>query len=124
MQPLQLFDTAFRQDEWLAQRQSLISANIANANTPGYKAKDIESFDDVMRKAAPMAVTDPRHISADGDIGTVRNVNTDEAEVLESGNNVSLEEEFLKSADVSRSYSMNTQIIKTFSRMLQSATKA
>ena len=123
MQPLQLFDTAFRQNEWLAQRQSLISANIANANTPGYKAKDIESFDEVMRKAVPMSVTDPGHLSSDGDTSTVRNVNTDEAEVLESGNNVSLEEEFLKSAEVSRDYSMNTQIIKAFSRMLQSATK-
>jgi flagellar basal-body rod protein FlgB len=123
MQPLQLFDTAFRQNEWLAQRQSLISANIANANTPGYKAKDIESFDEVMRKAVPMSVTDSGHLSSDGDTGTVRNVNTDEAEVLESGNNVSLEEEFLKSAEVSRDYSMNTQIIKAFSRMLQSATK-
>ena len=63
MQPLQLFDTAFRRNEWLAQRQSVISANIANANTPGYKAKDIESFDDVMRKAVPMSVTDPQHLS-------------------------------------------------------------
>ena len=124
MQPLQLFDTAFRRNEWLAQRQSLISANIANANTPGYKAKDIESFDDVMRKAMPMSVTDPQHLSAGGSAGAPRNVNTDEAEVLESGNNVSLEEEFLKSSDVSRNYSMNTQIIKAFSRMLQSATKA
>lgn len=124
MQPLQLFDTAFRRNEWLAQRQSLISANIANANTPGYKAKDIESFDDVMRKAMPMSVTDPQHLSVGDSAGVARNANTDEAEVLESGNNVSLEEEFLKSSDVSRNYSMNTQIIKAFSRMLQSATKA
>ena len=104
MQPLQLFDTAFRRNEWLAQRQSLISANIANANTPGYKAKDIESFDDVMRKAMPMSVTDPQHLSVGDSAGVARNANTDEAEVLESGNNVSLEEEFLKSSDVSRNY--------------------
>ena len=71
-----------------------------------------------------MAVTDPQHLSSGDSAGTARNVNTDEAEVLVSGNNVSLEEEFLKSSDVSRNYSMNTQIIKAFSRMLQSATKA
>jgi flagellar basal-body rod protein FlgB len=124
MQPLQLFDMAFRRNEWLAQRQALISANVANANTPGYKAKDIESFEDIMRNSMPMTVTDPKHMAVGGAAGAPRDVNADEAEVLESGNNVRLEEEFLKSNDVARSYSMNTQIVKTFSRMLQSVTKA
>ena len=63
MQPMQLFDLAFRQNEWLAQRQSVISSNIANANTPGYKAKDVESFDDAMSKSVPMAATDPQHLA-------------------------------------------------------------
>jgi flagellar basal-body rod protein FlgB len=123
MQPLQLFDTAFRRNEWLAERQALISANVANANTPGYKAKDIESFEDVMRNSLPMTVTDPKHLSVGGGVGEPRNVNSDQAEILHSGNNVSLEEEFLKSSEVARNYAMNTQIIKAFSRMLLSATK-
>lgn len=124
MQPMQLFHLAFSQNEWLAQRQSVISSNIANANTPGYKAKDIESFDDVMRQSVPMAVTDPQHL-APADIGTaLQNGGSSEAEVLVSGNDVNLEQEFLKSNDVMRSYTMNTQIMKTFDRMLQSVTKA
>jgi flagellar basal-body rod protein FlgB len=125
MQPLQLFDLAFRQNEWLAQRQSVISANIANANTPGYKAKDIESFDDVMRKSLPMTVTDGQHLSS-GDAGTVRSGDDEasKAEVLVSGNDVSLEQEFLKSGEVMRSYSLNTQILKTFDRMLQSVARS
>lgn len=124
MQPMQLFDLAFRQNEWLAQRQSVISSNVANANTPGYKAKDIESFDDVMRKSVSMTVTDPQHLSSG--IGTFRQAEdgSSEAEVLVSGNDVNLEQEFLKSNDVMRSYSMNTQIMRTFDRMLQSVTKA
>jgi flagellar basal-body rod protein FlgB len=40
-----------------------------------------------------------------------------------SGHDVSLEQEFLKSNDVMRSYSMNTQILKTFTTMLQTVTK-
>jgi flagellar basal-body rod protein FlgB len=126
MQPLQLFATAFSQNEWLAQRQSLISENIANASTPGYKAKDIASFEDVMDSsgAMSMAVTNPRHMQANGDApGSARTVEANESEVLQSGNNVSLEKEFLKSADVTRQYTLNTQIIKTFNRMLLSATK-
>lgn len=126
MQPLQLFATAFSQNEWLAQRQSLISANIANANTPGYKAKDVVSFEEVMNasNATSMAVTNPRHMQADGGApGSARTVEEKEPEVLQSGNDVSLEKEFLKSADVSRQYTLNSQIIKTFNRMLLSVTK-
>lgn len=124
MQPLQLFDLAFRQNEWLAQRQSVISQNVANANTPGYKAKDVESFEDAMRKAVPMAVTNADHFSPAGDaVVQARDNDPYQAEVLVSGNDVSLEQEFLKSNDVMRSYSMNTQILKTFANMLQTVTK-
>ena len=124
MQPLQLFDLAFRQNEWLAQRQSVISQNIANANSPGYQAKDVESFEEAMRKSVPMAVTNPDHFSPAGD-GVVQARDNDpyQAEVLVSGNDVSLEQEFLKSYDVMRSYSMNAQILKTFNNMLLTATK-
>ena len=41
-----------------------------------------------------------------------------------SGNDVNLEQEFLKSNDVMRSYTMNTQLMKSFDRMLQSVTKS
>jgi flagellar basal-body rod protein FlgB len=124
MQPLQLFDLAFRQNEWLAQRQSVISENIANANTPGYKAKDVESFEDVMRRSVSMATTNAEHLTApdDGTVPASEN-DPDRAEVTVSGNDVSLEQEFLNSGEVMRSYSMNTQILKTFSNMLQSVTK-
>ncbi len=124
MQPLQLFDLAFRQNEWLTQRQSVISQNVANANTPGYKAKDVESFEDAMRKSVPMAVTKADHFSPSGDgLVQARDNDPQQADVLVSGNDVSLEQEFLKSNDVMRGYSMNTQILRTFSGMLRTVTK-
>lgn len=124
MQPMQLFNLAFRQNEWLAQRQSVISSNIANANTPGYKAKDVESFDDAMRTSVPMAATNPQHFaSPEFDAISDQDNGPGQAEVLVSGNDVNLEQEFLKSNDVMRSYTLNTQIMKTFDRMLQSVTK-
>jgi flagellar basal-body rod protein FlgB len=124
MQPMQLFDLAYRQNEWLAQRQSVISSNIANANTPGYKAKDVESFDAVMRSSLPLASTDGQHFGgADANTVGSQDNGDGQAEVLVSGNDVNMEQEFLKSNDVMRSYSLNTQIMKTFDRMLQSVTK-
>ena len=53
-------------------RQELISSNLVNADTPGFRAKDIQ-FGDVLRqtldKKLPangtvLATTDPRHISS------------------------------------------------------------
>jgi flagellar basal-body rod protein FlgB len=124
MQPMQLFNLAFRQNEWLAQRQSVISSNIANANTPGYKAKDVESFDAAMRQSVPMAATNEQHFSSSEFDAVGNRENGDgQADVMVSGNDVNLEQEFLKSNDVMRSYSLNTQIVKTFDRLLQSVTK-
>ena len=49
MQPIQLFELASRQAEWLATRQCVVAGNIANANTPGFKAKDVTPFQAVLR---------------------------------------------------------------------------
>jgi flagellar basal-body rod protein FlgB len=72
-----------------------------------------------------MSVTSADHMTPP-DEGTTLEQDTESgpAEVQVSGNDVSLEDEFLKSGDVTRSYTMNTQIMKAFSRMLQSVTKA
>ena len=48
------------------QRMKLIASNLANADTPNYKARDI-AFDDVLRQAAgtaaPLQTTDARHMN-------------------------------------------------------------
>ena len=51
-------------------RQDLLSQNLANAATPGYKAVDL-SFEESMRAAEAhhtpaMATTDPRHLPMSG----------------------------------------------------------
>ncbi len=51
MQPIQLFDLASRQAEWLTIRQEVVAGNIANANTPKYRAKDITPFQAVLDKS-------------------------------------------------------------------------
>lgn len=50
-----------------ARRMEVLAANLANADTPQYKARDVE-FGSVLAGAmanrASLAVTDPRHIAA------------------------------------------------------------
>ena len=45
-----------------ATRHRIISDNIANADTPGYKAQDIEPFQDVYARAGAMRATRPEHV--------------------------------------------------------------
>ncbi len=43
------FQMASRRMEWLSSRQQVIAENIANANTPGYAGRDVQSFDDFLK---------------------------------------------------------------------------
>lgn len=43
------FQMASRRMEWLSSRQHVIAENIANANTPGYAGRDVQSFDDFLK---------------------------------------------------------------------------
>lgn len=52
MEPVNLFDLASKQAEWLAVRQSSVAGNIANANTPGYTATDVVPFEKVLDQTA------------------------------------------------------------------------
>ena len=43
-----LFELAAKQSQWLSVRQSAIAGNIANANTPGFRALEVEPFEKVL----------------------------------------------------------------------------
>ena len=44
MEPVYLMKLANAHQNWLSVRENTIAQNVANANTPGYRAKDVESF--------------------------------------------------------------------------------
>ena len=120
MESIQLFALASRQAEWLSVRQSIVSGNIANANTPGFRAKDVAPFDAVLQNTnMPMASTNPLHLTdASTDQYVVESkVNEGSAEQL-SGNSVELSDELMKEGLVKRDYDLNTAIVKSFHKMM------
>jgi flagellar basal-body rod protein FlgB len=130
MQPIQLFDLASRQAEWLTIRQEVVAGNIANANTPKYHAKDITPFQAVLDKSdVTMARTDPAHLSGN-DLSTKNDIDIKEAAldqevgVQESGNTVGLAEELSKSGEIKRQYELNTSLISSFNRMMLMTVKS
>jgi flagellar basal-body rod protein FlgB len=123
--PVHLFDLASRQAQWLAARQSTISGNIANVNTPGYRARDVEPFADILDKTKlAMVATNGGHMGLTGasaETGKVKK--SDSWDTVHSRNSVSLEQELIKAGEVNRQHSLNTSIVKTFHRMLLSSVR-
>lgn len=125
MGPVHLFELISRRNEWLSVRQSLVAGNIANANTPGFKAKDVIPFEAVLNRASlEQAMTQPGHLKLGmSGIADSRSAKNIDGFVHHSGNSVSLEAELLKAGEVSRDHRLATSVHKSFHRMLLSTTK-
>lgn len=125
MGPLYLFELASSQARYLELRQSTIATNVANANTPGFKARDVEPFNKVLdTMPVRLATTSPSHLQLSAaETDTRATAKKDSWEVVHSGNSVSLEQEMIKGNDVNRDYSMNSAVVRSFHRMLLSSVK-
>ncbi|KQV68374.1 flagellar basal body rod protein FlgB [Rhizobium sp. Root1220] len=130
MQPIQLFDLASRQAEWLTIRQEVVAGNIANANTPKYRSKDITPFQAVLDHSdVTMARTNAAHLSGN-DLNTKNDIDVKEAAldqemgIQESGNTVGLAEELSKSGEIKRQYDLNTSLVSSFNRLMLMTVKS
>ena len=94
-----------------AQRAEVLANNIANADTPGFKAADTASFADSYRSAetTPLRNTNARHLALP-EWSPVTRQTGDETGVSPNGNSVSLEEEMLKAAEVKRGHDLSLGI--------------
>lgn len=123
---MDLMTLASRHRDWLATRQTTIATNIANANTPGFKALQVQSFGDVLstagRDIGKVAASHPRHLAvADTARAGVAEQNEETGIVTHSGNSVNLEAELQAAGAVKREYSLNVSIARTFRRMVMSS---
>ena len=120
-----LFQLASQRTQWLNMRQSLIATNVANANTPGFQAKDLQSFSSVLAHTQiTMAATSPGHITpTESDLNPPKPEDEDGANATLNGNSVNLESEMIKLGDVSRNSNATNAIKKIFHQMMMSALK-
>ena len=126
MQPLALFSLASQEAGWLSTRQATIASNVANANTPGYRAQDVQPFSAVLSHLQlPMATTAPGQIQPASLAGDRTKVKTSDSwDVVHSGNSVNLEQEMMKAGEVNRAHALNVNIVRSFHQMLINAVKA
>jgi flagellar basal-body rod protein FlgB len=95
---------------YLSRRQEVIASNIANADTPDYKTRDVEppgSFTSALRDAAPEpsgAIVEPPGLPSRND-----------------GNNVSIDREARLLAETTLKFNVSAQLIRSELRAVRSA---
>jgi len=107
------------------QRQVVLSKNIANADTPGYKAMDLKPLNFKKLDNAhhlQMKVTSPMHLAgthAPGRFNTNKDKHT--FETSPTGNNIVLEDEILKAEQNNLEYQTATTLFKQLGSMQTTA---
>ena len=125
LQGIGLFRMISQQLRWLGQRQEVLSQNVANADTPGYRARDLQpiAFGDALREATLRpAVTQAGHLlgkSADPAAAKVKTITP--WEVSPDGNGVVLEQQMTSLAETQADYQMATELYRKQIAMLKTA---
>ena len=114
---MSFFSLASQRMEWLSARQKVIAENVANADTPEFKAREVSSFSEMLQNQAPqggVAVTVAGHISSDN--ASVAGVRVDEDPQAwassPDGNSVVLEQQTIKATEVAESYRLAANLYR------------
>lgn len=104
-----------------AQRQRVIATNVANADTPGYRARDLPEFEDSPRGGTlELRATRAGHLTADLAGTRVRAVEV-AGEPSPNGNTVSLEDEMIRSADAKREFDLSLSVMQSGMTLMRTA---
>ncbi len=99
--------------QWHQARQQVLAENVANADTPGYRAKDLAP-PDFSRELSSVSLaldrTDPNHIAVSGGGSQFASDESARYEIRPGGNSVSHEDEMMKVASNQMDYEAVTSI--------------
>lgn len=126
---LTLMQMAKTKMDWVAQRQKVLAENVANADTPNYRAKDVRALDfrrmatDARDNTPAAAVTHPGHIQPTArDNGPFREVTERKTfETSLNDNPVVVEEQVEKMSQGRSQYDFALNVIRKNMQMLRMA---
>lgn len=121
-QGLNVFKAAHAMATHAGHRQALVSQNIANADTPGYKAQDIHPFAEVFDSdaASGMRASRAGHLNAPDAGGNPATFDAD-SPTDPNGNSVSIELEMMKGVEVKREHDRALAIYKSSLSILRTS---
>lgn len=125
LQNLSVFALANQNMQYITERQKVLAANVANANTPGYLPKDLEkpNFASEMSSHLQMSVTNDKHINGLGvtaqgyKVFTPKPVNA----LTLDGNGVVLEDQMNKISKSKSEYDRMITLYGKYQNMLKTA---
>ncbi|UCH81504.1 MAG: flagellar basal body rod protein FlgB [Nitrospiraceae bacterium] len=101
-------------------RQKVISSNIANADTPGYKSKDVH-FGDLLKNNIKLLTTNPGHVKKPDDNGINSTITVNNDPGWGDRNNVLLNSEMAKMTENSLTHDAAVKLLNAKIKMFRSA---
>lgn len=107
-----VFGLAEQRLGWLEKRQELLAQNIANADTPGFQARDLQPFAAALARAgtASPARTQPGHLAGTSGGALQPASPAKPPERAPDGNAVGLDDELMKVADTETAQELVTNL--------------
>lgn len=124
---LPIFAALKNKMQWHQTRQTLLAENVANAETPGYRGRDLSPFtiaDAARRSGANVTTmaTNTKHYSVGGDPSRAMGARTmNSFEIMPEGNGVTLEEEMMKVTTNQMDYQAATTLYSRSMRVIKIA---
>ena len=121
---LEIFQMAGAMARHAATRQSLVAQNIAQADTPGYKARDLASFADTYQSQTDgmkVRATRSGHLMGSTAHSATPRIIAGIGSESPNGNNVSLEGEMMKATDITADHERALAIYQSSLGILRSS---
>ncbi|MEP1538960.1 MAG: FlgB family protein [Paracoccaceae bacterium] len=114
-QSLDVFRMAHDMAVHAGQRQAVIAQNVANADTPGYRAKDIPTFQATLEGDVSDLQKATRDAHIHGSVSGSARLETirDRAQASLDGNSVSVETEMMKAVETKRQHERALSIYRS-----------
>lgn len=126
MEKVAVFRMTTGRMQWLAERQRLLSQNVANSDTPKYQPRDLADVDfrKLVERQSQMRVerTHANHVTLGGEINRFRAEDSGKPyETAPDGNAVVLEEQLIKTAQTTHDYELMTNLYHKHMMMFRTA---
>lgn len=120
---LSVFNAASQNMQYLSAKQKVIAENIANVNTPGYLARQIEDqkFGSDLSSTVTLKTTNPKHIGLKSANSYRVFVPNPSAALTIDGNGVILEDQMNQASKASSEYKKTITIFNKYKSLLQTA---
>ena len=118
-----LLALAERRMRWLEQRQGVLSQNMAHADTPGYRPRDLAPFAETLAQQSGQSLTrtNARHLpGANGNEPQAR-PDRSPADRTPDGNAVSIDEQAMRIADTDQAHALAVSLHRRFLGMFRTA---